>query len=300
MVQSWTEIENNIQAHSGAPFSVAQQRALGGGSINSAMLIEGEPLNGTSQRYFIKFNRADLLDMFEAEAQGLAELESAQVLRTPHAVCSGTSGQQSYLVMEYLPLSGGQRGSAQQLGVQLAALHRKSKPQFGWFRDNTIGSTPQINRPAPDWVAFWREQRLGFQLQLAQRNGAPRGLLNKGDRLMDDLDAFFNGYQPQPSLLHGDLWSGNYGYSAQGEPVIYDPAVYYGDREADLAMTELFGGFPREFYAAYDEAWQIDPGYKVRKTLYNLYHILNHFNLFGGGYASQAESMLDQLLSEIR
>ena len=118
----------------------------------------------------------------------------------------------------------------------------------------------------------------------------------KGEKLLKNLERFFIGYEPKASLLHGDLWSGNYGYLNNGEPVIFDPAVYYGDRETDIAMTELFGGFPAEFYTAYNEAWPLDKGYQQRKNLYNLYHILNHFNLFGGGYAMQAENMMDQLL----
>jgi fructosamine-3-kinase len=143
-------------------------------------------------------------------------------------------------------------------------------------------------------------QRLGVQLRIASTRGVGMALLRKGERLRADLPAFFEGYTPAASLLHGDLWSGNYSYCSDGTPVLFDPAVYYGDREADLAMTELFGGFGRDFYDAYNETWPLDPGYAQRKTLYNLYHILNHFNLFGGGYADQAEAMIDRLLAELR
>jgi len=149
----------------------------------------------------------------------------------------------------------------------------------------------------PDWIAFYRAWRLRPQFELARHNAAPRGLLRQGERLLERLEAFFPGYHPMPSLLHGDLWGGNHGY-ADGVPVLFDPAVYYGDREVDLAMTELFGGYPADFYAAYREAWPLDPGYRVRKPLYNLYHVLNHFNLFGGGYAAQAEAMVRRLLAE--
>ncbi|MDH5513031.1 MAG: fructosamine kinase family protein, partial [Gammaproteobacteria bacterium] len=187
--------------------------------------------------------------------------------------------------------------SLERLGRELAQMHRATQKQFGWRHDNTIGSTPQINTPASDWVGFWREHRLGFQLELAARNG--RNLMRRGERLLADLGNFFRTYHPEPSLLHGDLWGGNVG-ATEGQPVIFDPAVYYGDREADLAMTELFGGFSARFYQAYQEAWPLDTGYKVRKTLYNLYHVLNHFNLFGGGYASQAERMMDALLGDLR
>ena len=139
-----------------------------------------------------------------------------------------------------------------------------------------------------------------FQLDLAERRGAAARLLSQGERLLLDLPVLFDSYQPVASLLHGDLWSGNYAYLPSGEPTLFDPAVYYGDREADLAMTELFGGFGADFYAAYNNAWPLDSGYRTRKTLYNLYHILNHFNMFGGGYLGQAQRMMDSLLSELR
>jgi protein-ribulosamine 3-kinase len=156
-----------------------------------------------------------------------------------------------------------------------------------------------VNSPGENWVDFYREQRLQFQLELAERNGCGRQLSSRGEQLLAGLHVLFGDYSPEPSLLHGDLWSGNHAWTRAGEPAIFDPAVYYGDREADLAMTELFGGFSGGFYDAYENAWPIDPGYRVRKTLYNLYHILNHFNLFGGGYASQAQGMVDRLLAEI-
>jgi fructosamine-3-kinase len=148
-------------------------------------------------------------------------------------------------------------------------------------------------------VEFWREHRLGYQLGLAEQRGGPANLLRKGEQLMQLVPNLFTDYQPRPSLLHGDLWSGNYAVTREGDPIIFDPAVYFGDREADLAMTELFGGFSRRFYQAYNEAWPLDKGYQVRKTFYNLYHILNHFNMFGGGYGGQAERMTEQLLNEL-
>jgi fructosamine-3-kinase len=183
-----------------------------------------------------------------------------------------------------------------ELGRALAALHRVTAHEHGWSRDNTIGATPQANAPCGDWAEFWRERRLGFQLRLAAANGHR---LAQGERLMEKLPAFFSGYRPAPSLLHGDLWAGNAAATAAGEPVVFDPAVYYGDREADMAMTELFGGFPRSFYEAYGSEYPLDAGYAVRRDLYNLYHVLNHLNLFGGGYRSQAERMIGQLLARI-
>ena len=185
------------------------------------------------------------------------------------------------------------------LGQRLAGLHRSSAERFGWHRDNTIGATPQSNRWTASWIEFWRTQRLGFQLELAARNGYGGSLQRRGEQLLAQLDALL-AHDPAPSLLHGDLWGGNAAATPAGEPVLFDPACYYGDREADLAMTELFGGFAPAFYSAYRDTWQVDAGYAVRRDLYNLYHVLNHLNLFGGGYRAQAEGMIERLLSEVR
>ena len=170
---------------------------------------------------------------------------------------------------------------------------------FGFFHDNFIGTTPQPNGWKDNWIDFWREHRLGFQLRLAAQNSYGGQLQSLGEKLLDALPTFFENYTPQPSLLHGDLWSGNHSFLADGTPTIFDPATYYGDREADLAMTELFGGYGADFYAAYRAAYLLDAGYSKRRDLYNLYHILNHANLFGGGYARQAEGMMQRLLSEV-
>lgn len=289
----WQEIEQSLSATLGGSVCLKSPRGVGGGSINQAYRVES-----SQGPFFIKLNNADALDMFAAEAEGLEELEQAESLRIPRPLSWGVAGQQAFLALEYLELGGS--GSAAALGEGLAALHRVTADQFGWYRDNTIGSTPQPNRHSSDWRAFWSEHRLGFQLQLAASRGAGARLQERGERLIDVLPALMDGREPEASLLHGDLWSGNYAYTRAGEPSIFDPAVYYGDREADLAMTELFGGFSREFYAAYQHAWPLDSGYKTRKKLYNLYHVLNHFNLFGGGYLSQAQGLIDTLLSEVK
>ena len=289
----WQTISQAISNATGEPFHAAQQQSVGGGCINSAATV-----SDGSRRYFVKLNSASSLAMFEAEADGLRELRKPGAIAVPEPLATGVAEGQAFIVMEDMDLGGS--GSGAQLGRQLAKLHRTTQERFGWFRDNTIGSTPQYNDEHHDWTVFWREQRLGAQLEMAARKGAAGSLQRKGAELMASFAAFFIDYSPKPSLLHGDLWSGNYAFRHDGAPVIFDPAVYYGDREADIAMTELFGGFGSDFYAAYNEAWPLDTGYKVRKTLYNLYHILNHFNLFGGGYASQAEGMVDRLLAELR
>lgn len=268
-------------------------RPASGGDIHPAFILEcGE------RRYFVKTNRAGCLPMFAAEAAALAALAATQCVRVPQALCQGTAAGQAFLVLEYLPLCGG--GDAARLGEQLAALHRVPQGRFGWPHDNWIGSTPQPNGWQQDWRVFWRDRRLGVQFALAARNGHGGALQRDGETLLAGLDALFDAYQPVPSLLHGDLWGGNHGYLDDGSPVIFDPAIYVGDRECDLAMSELFGGFAPDFYAAYRAAWPLDPGYAVRKTLYNLYHVLNHANLFGGGYAAQAQRMTARLLAEFR
>jgi len=295
----WDSLEKSISKATYKPFVIQHKTALTGGSINNVYRIEGG-----GSHYFVKFNHTglnqpDKLDMFKAEAAGLRELIAAQAIRIPLPLCVGAAADAAWLVTEYIELGRGKAHSSQSLGQQLAVLHRSTSDQFGWCRDNTIGSTAQYNAWTSDWLTFYREQRLAVQFKLAADNGFTGALQSKGDRLMANLQAFFSTNPPQPSLLHGDLWAGNCAFDAAGSPVIFDPAVYYGDREADLAMTELFGRFPADFYAAYREAWPLDEGYPVRKVLYNLYHILNHANLFGGGYAVQAESMLDFLLAEI-
>lgn len=288
----WTAVAQHISDVTGSPFANRSRHAIGGGCINTAAVLQDG-----NRRYFVKLNDAARLSMFEAEAEGLGEIVQTRTVRVPEPVCCGTADGSAYLVLECLDLGGADSRTLEQLGRQLAQMHRTTRDQFGWHMDNTIGSTPQINTPASDWVQFWRDQRLGYQLRLAAHHG--RNLTSKGERLMADLGEFFRTYRPVPALLHGDLWGGNVGTTEQ-QPVIFDPAVYYGDREADLAMTELFGGFSHRFYQAYRETWPLDEGYPVRKTLYNLYHVLNHFNLFGGGYGSQAEHMIDSLLGELR
>jgi protein-ribulosamine 3-kinase len=206
----------------------------------------------------------------------------------------------SYLVLEYVEFGKQAERASATFGGQLAELHRVNAPRFGWYRDNTIGSTPQRNTYEDSWVVFWREHRLGFQLQLAIGNGSHGPLIAKLEQVLEGIPTLLAGHDPQPALLHGDLWAGNFAADISGRAVIYDPAVYYGDRETDLAMTELFGGFGPRFYHAYKNEYPIMTGYDVRRTLYNLYHVLNHVNLFGGGYARQAERMTDELLSELR
>lgn len=250
-----------------------------GGCIHRCHVVTVE-----GARRFLKVNHASFEDAFAAEADGLAALREAG-LRAPEPLAHGVAGGEAYLMLEYLELQG--RGDFAALGTMLAAAHRRTAERFGWRRDNSIGATPQANAWHDDWSAFWLERRLRPQLELARSRGFA----------MEEVpvERLLQGHRPQASLLHGDLWSGNAGFLAGGAPVLFDPAVYHGDREADLAMTELFGGFPTEFYAAYGEAYPLPPGYETRKHLYNLYHLLNHLNLFGEGYLAQVVRTLGLL-----
>jgi protein-ribulosamine 3-kinase len=288
---NWDDISASISAHTGRAFSLDRMRSTGGGCINDTSII-----SDGNRSFFIKLNGRDQLAMFEAEAEGLHALNQTGTIRVPAPISTGISDAQCFIVMEALELGG--RVNPELLGQQLAQLHQHTAEQFGWHRDNTIGSTPQNNTRYKDWVDFFRDQRLVFQLELARDAGIGKSTFQRGMKLAEALDVFFSDYRPVASVLHGDLWSGNVGADQADNPVIFDPAVYYGDHEADLAMTELFGGFGTRFFDAYSEVFPIDPGYSSRRTLYNLYHILNHFNLFGGGYGQQADSMINRLLSE--
>ena len=190
-------------------------------------------------------------------------------------------------------MTSAQEGSMAKLGTQLAAMHQVEQDYFGWSIDNHIGLKPQPNSQEDDWISFYRKQRIEFQMNLCQGKGL--NLAGK-DELLDGLSSFFKNYTPHPSLLHGDLWGGNVGFDEEGRPVIFDPGCYFGDREADLAFTEMFGGFSPAFYQAYKQAYPVHEGYQYRKRLYNLYHELNHYYLFGGGYGSQAKATVQYLL----
>ena len=290
----WQLIEQTLAEATGEPFRIRSTRAVTGGCINDAWHLQGD-----QRSFFVKINRAERLPMFEAEAAGLTAIIASNSLRAPRPVAWGVADEHCWLAMEFIEFTSACARTDALLGEGLAAMHRHTSPAFGWECDNTIGSTPQPNPATADWISFFREQRLGFQLALAARNKASPSLLHLGQQLLAELPALFGNYRPPASLLHGDLWGGNWGADSRGMPVIFDPAVYFGDREADLAMTELFGSFSRDFYAAYNAAWPLDPGYSARKRLYNLYHILNHFNLFGGSYAQQAEHMLKQILADL-
>lgn len=264
-------------------------RPVSGGDINAAWHLEAGKLD-----LFVKTASAKAVDMFDAEAEGLRELAAAEAIRVPTVYASGVAGNDAFIALEFLQFEPSNAAAERRLGERLAAMHRYTAERFGWHRDNTIGLTPQNNPWSDDWVDFFREQRLECQLDLAASNGYTGELQSLGRELADGLRSLFREYTPEPSLLHGDLWGGNWAV-ANGEPVIFDPAVYYGDRESDLAMTRLFGGFGAAFYDAYKAAWPLAVGSGARQELYQLYHLLNHLNLFGGGYAGSAINTLRSL-----
>jgi fructosamine-3-kinase len=285
----WTQIEQQISEAIDQRFEISDRTSVSGGCIN-----QGYKITNGSQTFFVKLNRASQFTMFEAEALGLKELLATDTILVPKPICYGVASESAYIVLEWLGLDRGNRESWQKMGCDLAKLHQVRKSTaFGWERNNTIGATPQINTWTSDWTIFFTQHRIGYQLKLAKQRS---GNFSQGDRLLSIIPELLANHQPQPSLVHGDLWSGNAAVTQSGEPVIFDPATYWGDREVDIAMTELFGGFPNEFYQGYDQTFPLEAGYKQRKTLYNLYHVLNHFNLFGGSYESQANRMIQSLL----
>ena len=285
----WQELCERLSQNLENTIQYRNNRSISGGCIHNAQLLETD-----LQNYFVKSNRLDYLSMFEAEAEGLRAIQACDVIRTPKAVLVTEIGNVAILVLEYIEMKPAQPQSMAKLGEQLADLHRNTGPSFGWSNENYIGLTPQSNTEDQSWVSFFKTSRLSYQMNLARKNGLE---LHDQDKLLENIGVFFEDYTPSPSLLHGDLWGGNAGFDVEGNPVIFDPACYYGDREADLAFTEMFGGFSADFYNAYKTSYPMHDGYSNRKRLYNLYHELNHYNLFGGGYGNQACGTIHYLLS---
>ncbi len=271
--------------------TVVSSRRVGGGDIAEAHLLR------TSDGRTLFYKTAPGA-MFPAEARGLAELATPGALRVPTVLAVGDD----FLVLEAIET--GRKGPDffARLGRGLAQLHRHSHTHFGFDGDNFIGATPQVNprvmAGAGVWAAWYWEHRLLFQLRLAESSRLASRDLSRGMAQLEKIiPVLLEGTDAPPSLLHGDLWGGNFMVDADGAPVLIDPAVYYGHREAELGMTQLFGGFSLTFYEAYHEAWPLEPGWRRRMPLYQLYHLLNHLNLFGGGYGGQAEVLIRRYLA---
>ena len=288
-------IARELSTQLGSDCAPEPESAIAGGSIHRCYRWRC----GDTQ-LFVKVAAGSDKAGLEAEAGGLIALAAARAARVPRVLARGDVGRSTFLALEWIESRPAGRAAEHRLGEQLAAQHQVTAAQFGLAEDNFIGRARQPNGWLADWVEFFRERRLRHQLALATQNGFAQLLEQPGARLLESMAALLAGHTPQASLLHGDLWGGNWLADERAEAWIFDPAIYYGDREADLAMTRLFGGFGRAFYDAYVVAAPLPAGHAVRAELYNLYHVLNHANLFGGGYARQARASIDRLLAEVR
>ena len=273
--------------------SIINFSPVGGGCISDAYKIVIE----NNRSFFLKTNTSQTDDMFEKEAHGLHELKKADAIRIPNVISYGSD----FILLEFITQGTKQADFFEDFGRRFAALHKFHSGGFGFFENNFIGSNPQINIPAEDekhnWTRFYLNKRLLFQIKLAEKSNLSTPELRKSfSALENKIDKIITDNGELPSLLHGDLWGGNYMVDENGKACLIDPAVYFGNREADLAMTKLFGGFSSDFYAAYNEAYPLPEGYSYRENIYKLYHVLNHLNLFGRSYYSQAISLIKYYL----
>jgi len=285
------KLEDVIRGRIGTSFRVESVSQRTEGPSGKAILVGG------GKRLFVKFSGAGAADRFEAEADGLQALRMADCLHVPEAIDCNSDDEHAWIVLEHLELRPVRTVEEGRLAAEaLTRLHANQSEAFGWHRDNHIGDTPQENRQSGNWSRFFALQRLKPQFELAAINGFGAELTKLGQKIIDRTPAMFLDYHARPSLVHGDLWHGNIAISCEKEIVaMYDPAVHYGDHEVDLAMAELFGGLPNTFYSTYRALSPLAEGHAERKTLYNLYHILNHLNLFGRSYLGQATRMVKDL-----
>lgn len=279
-------VERALSGACGAEARIAKTREVGGGCINQVEEVRTED----GRRFLLKSNSKAPAGFFEREIEGLRAIREAGAVRAPEPLAAGggEGDVPRFLVMEFIDSAAPRADFDQTFGRALAQMHRAEADRFGLGIDNFLGASPQANAWSDSWPAFFREARLGGQLRLLEKRGyATAELAQKLGKLMDRLDDLLGGgREVRPALLHGDLWSGNIMSDESGGPAIVDPAVYHGDREADLAMTELFGRLDANFYGAYREAYPLASGYEERREIYNLYHLLNHLNLFGLSYMS--------------
>lgn len=283
----WHFISEQISQHIQQEFICDDIREVTSGDTHKAFRI-----SDGRKRFFCKINRHTSVALFESEIEGLIHLAQTKLFRVPHVICSGIVGENSFLVLEYISMSQGDQQSWMLYGEQLAHMHQQNtQAMYGWQADNFIGPTIQPNTWTKKWSQFFAEQRIGFLLQLLAEKGHKFG---KIERIVSSVQTLLSGHSPVSSMLHGDLWIGNTGFF-KGQPVLFDPAFYFGDRETDIAMTELFNKFPTAFYQGYESIWPLDVNYQYRKAIYQLYHILNHALLFGGQYVQTAKATLTNL-----
>jgi protein-ribulosamine 3-kinase len=286
-----SRIEQKISDHTGS--EITSIKSVAGGSISDAFKLEMK----SGENYFLKLNYIVTNNMFIKEAHGLDELRKPAVIKIPNVVLS----ESSFILMEYIETGAKPKSFFKNFGRKFAELHKFKGRYFGFYEDNFIGSNVQRNVPGDDekedWITFFYTKRLLAQYTLAEKNDYVTPELTDGILALEKkIYRILNGCEEHPALLHGDLWNGNFLVDTKGNPVLIDPAVYYGHREADLAMTKLFGGFKPEFYSAYNEYYPLPEGYEYRENIYKLYHVLNHLNLFGKTYYNQAMGIIQSYL----
>lgn len=284
----WQAISQQLSETLMFQFTITEKTKISGGDINECYMI-----SDGDQRYFLKVNERNAFPLFEAEVDNLSELRRSDTVFVPEVVLLGCCKDASFLILNYFPTKSLETTDASfQFGQQLARLHQwGEQKEFGFDSDNYIGATLQPNPWMKKWHRFFSEQRIGWQLQLLSEKGIKFG---DNEKIIESVADILKHHRPTPSLLHGDLWNGNVANSAFG-PLCFDPACYWGDKECDIAMTELFGGFSASFYEGYASLQTLPPEYQDRKQAYNLYHLLNHCNLFGGHYLQDAQQVIDKL-----
>lgn len=287
----WHFISEHISEVTGTLFLCTHIQRVSGGDTHDAYIIHDE-----HTRYFVKTRAYDDTQQLHLEAEGLDEINAANTLLTPRVICWGLTKnehpQQEYLVLSHIRFIAPKPDDFARLGAQLAAMHSLNKyTQYGWLHDNYIGASIQTNGRSANWSEFFAEQRIASMLERLAIQGHQFTTSTPVVQLCKDV---LSSHCPHPALVHGDLWHGNIGFCHKG-PVIFDPAIYIGDGETDLAMAELFGGFPSSFFEGYAGHTPIDKNYAKRKLFYQFYHILNHTLLFGAHYQQQADMLLQKI-----
>lgn len=296
----WTTIAKAISLETGEEFELIDKHEVAGGDINLSFIVSGKKPRTKPQsteqntaQYFVKINEKSHYPLLETERENLLKIKQLSSLHCPTPICLATTLDKSFLVLSFEDLTPPENEHCYyDLGVALAQMHLSTKHgQFGWHRDNYIGKTLQPNQWQTNWRTFFAEQRIGWQLQLLAEKSIVLGEIELIIALCHDI---LSHHKVSPCLVHGDLWQGNIGF-VNGKPLIYDPACYFADREVDIAMSELFGAFPKEFYQGYEITYPLTGDYEQRKIVYNFYHVLNHLNMFGNRYLAQAKNQLTTL-----
>ena len=285
------ELKNNLEET--LKIKIASFSSLSGGCISNAYKVK----TTDNRNYLLKINESHKGDMFLKEAHGLVELNKANAIKVPEVILA----ERDFILLEFINSSGRSKSFFNDFGIKFSEMHKYNSSAFGFYEDNYIGANPQLNIPGKDeadnWIKFYFNKRILYQYKLAEKNGYATNELREGiSKLENKVEEILSGSEELPSLLHGDLWSGNYMVDENGDACLIDPAVYYGHREADLGMTKLFGGFNSEFYNSYNDNFPLADGYDYRENIYKLYHVLNHLNLFGKGYYPQAISLINYYL----